>query len=95
MFAKSKIIRLTLWAFLAAVWLPIGNGLFQPAQAKAEEIIRVRPVYPVRPVVRVEPVVRVGPVLPAAPIVRVGPVYAHPWYGRYDVGYWHGYRWIR
>jgi hypothetical protein len=87
MFAKSKIIRLAVWACVAATWLPIGNGFVQPAQADAAEIIRIGPI------VRVPPVVRVGPIVRVPPVVTVGPVYPRPWLPRYyPFGYWHGYR---
>ena len=88
MFAKSKIVRVAFWAFLAAASLPLVNGF--SAQAKAEEIVRIRPIVrrvavtPVAPVVSVTPVV---PVVRVAPIVRVGPVYPRaiyrPWYRRW------------
>ena len=74
MFAKSKIVRLACWACLAATWLPVGNGLLQPAQAGAAEVVRVGPIVRVGPVVPAAPIVRVGPVVP------VGPVYPHPEY---------------
>jgi len=86
MFSKSKLVRLASLVCLAATWLPIGNGLFHPTQAKALEIIRVGPIVRC-PIVRVGPVVPVGPVV--GPIVRVGPVYPRPWYRG-----WYG-RWYR
>jgi hypothetical protein len=98
MFANSKIIRLALGACLVAAWLPIGNGLLQPAQASAAEIIRVGPIVRSGPIVRVDPVVRVGPVVPVAPIVRVEPVvpvYPEPLLPRYDLRRWDGFRWYR
>jgi hypothetical protein len=75
MFATSKIVRLAFWACLAMAWLPIGNSVCQPSQAKAVEIVRVVP-----------PVVRV---VPAAPVVRVGPVYPRFWYRPYYGYRWH------
>jgi hypothetical protein len=94
MFSKSTSIRLALGACLAAAWLPIGNGLMWPAQARADEIVRVGPVLRVAPVVP-RAVVAVNPVVPVAPVVRVGPVYPRPWYPRYGYRYWYGYRWRR
>jgi len=44
MISKSKLVRLASVVCLAATWLPIGNGLFQPTQAKALEIIRFGPI---------------------------------------------------
>jgi len=88
MFAKSKTIRLALWACLAATWLPIGNGPLQPAKAKAAEIVRVGPI------VRTAPIVRVGPVVPVAPVVRVAPVVPRPLYPRFGFR-WYGFRWVR
>jgi hypothetical protein len=88
MFGTSKIVRVVFWACLAAAWLPLGNSLLQPSQARAEEIIRVGPIVR-RPIV-VDPVVPVAPAVRVAPIVRVGPVYPHPWYRR-----WYGFRWHR
>jgi hypothetical protein len=81
MFATSKFVRLACLAMLAA--LPIGGGLFQPAGARAAEIIRVGTI------VR-RPVVTVVPAVPVAPVVRVGPVYARPY-----VRTWYSYRWYR
>ena len=88
MFSTSKIVRVVFWACLAAAWLPLNNGLVQPSQAKAEEIIRVGPIVR-RPVVTVTPVVPVAPVVRVAPVIRVGPVY-RPLYRR-----WYGHRWFR
>jgi hypothetical protein len=103
MFAKSKFVRLALvGACLAATWLPIGNGLLQPAQANAAEFVRVGPIVRGGPIVRDPIIVRTGPIVGGPiirdpiivrtgpivrdPIVRVGPVYPQPW---------HGVRWFR
>jgi hypothetical protein len=95
MFATSKFVRLAGLAMLAA--LPIGSGLFQPAGAKADEIIRLvrHPVVVARPVVTVAPaapVIKVAPapVVRVAPVVPVATVYTAPAYRT-----WYGYRWYR
>ena len=74
MFTKSRIIRLALWACMAATWLPIGNGLLQPAQAKAWEVVRGGAIVRGGPVVVAGPVVRSGPVVVGGPIVVARPV---------------------
>lgn len=89
MFTKSKLIRLASLACLAAAWLPIGNGLLSPANAKAAEIIRVGPI------VRTGPIVRVEPVVPVGPVIRVAPVTPLPLYPHYEFRTWNGYRWYR
>jgi hypothetical protein len=83
MFTTSKIIRGAFWACLAMAWLPIGDGVLQPAGAKADEFVRVVR----RPVVTLAPA---APVVRVAPVVRLGPVYVRPWYRG-----WYGYRWYR
>jgi hypothetical protein len=91
MFAKSKIIRLGLFACLAATWLPMGDGPLQPTQAKAFEIIRRGPI--VREVVvgpryvAPAPVIVNRPVVVNPPVVVAPPVVVHP-------RYWDGHRWI-
>jgi hypothetical protein len=95
MFAKINMTRLALGVCLAAAWLPIGNGLFQPARANAGEIVRVRPIVRVEPIVPVAPIVRVEPIVPVTPIIRVGPVCPAPLDVHYNYTYWHGYRWVR
>jgi hypothetical protein len=96
MFAKSKIIRLGLFASLAAAWLPTGSGPLEPAQAKAFEIIRRGPIVrrvvvgpryvAPAPVVVNPPVVVDPPVVVTRPVVTP-PVVVHP-------RYWNGYRWV-
>lgn len=99
MFTKSKIARLGLWATLAAMWLPIGNGPLEPTQAKAWEIVRggvYRPGYAfVGPrYVAPAPVVVTTPVVTSSVVAVVGPtvvaprVVSHP-------GYYGAYHWFR
>ena len=82
MFSKSNIIRLALWACLAATWLPTGDSPVAPAQAKAAEVVRVGPIVG-------GPIVRVGPVCPQ-------PWYAR-YHFRYGYGYrtWRWFHWCR